>query len=227
MKKITKVLALALAFMMAFALQAPVNAAEKATVQAVNQNQAQAAVQVGGVYASVDYLSDSYVGIKVNNSAGAYLEFCLCDNKGKVIQTKYANPYTSYVLYSVKKNRLYFYKFRAVQYDYSQGKYIPYSGWFKSALFTTAKYKVSKVGNSRKVKIKTPKVAGIKNYKIYMSLKKNKGWKKVKTVKAGKAVVVSKFKGKAFKLNKNYYYKIVPNKGQAYISGFYFYRILR
>lgn len=39
MKKITRIFALALAFVMAFALQAPVNAAEKA---AVNQEKAQA-----------------------------------------------------------------------------------------------------------------------------------------------------------------------------------------
>lgn len=38
MKKITRIFALALAFVMAFALQAPVNAAEKA---AVNQEKAQ------------------------------------------------------------------------------------------------------------------------------------------------------------------------------------------
>ena len=107
-------------------------------------------------------------------------------------------------IYSVNKNRLYSYQFRAVQYDYSQGKYVPYSGWFKSSLFTTAQYKISKVGNSRKVKIKTPKVAGIKNYKIYMSLKKNKGWKKVKKVKAGKAVVISKFKGKCAEICMNF-----------------------
>lgn len=42
MKKITRIFALALAFVMAFALQAPVNAAEKA---AVNQEKAQATVQ--------------------------------------------------------------------------------------------------------------------------------------------------------------------------------------
>lgn len=44
MKKITRIFALALAFVMAFALQAPVNAAEKA---AVNQEKAQATVQAG------------------------------------------------------------------------------------------------------------------------------------------------------------------------------------
>ena len=46
-----------------------------------------------------------------------------------------------------------------------------------------------------------------------MSLKKNGGYKKVKTVKAGKSITVSKFKGKALKAKKNYYFKFVPNKG--------------
>jgi len=46
-----------------------------------------------------------------------------------------------------------------------------------------------------------------------MSLKKNGGYKKVKTVKAGKSITVSKFKGKALKAKKNYYFKFMPNKG--------------
>ena len=47
MKKITRIFALALALVMAFALQAPVNAAEKA---AVNQEKAQATGQRNGSY---------------------------------------------------------------------------------------------------------------------------------------------------------------------------------
>ena len=46
MKKFTKIFAFAMALMMVFALQAPVSAAEKGAVQAVNQEQAQATVQV-------------------------------------------------------------------------------------------------------------------------------------------------------------------------------------
>lgn len=44
MKKFTKIFAFAMALMMVFALQAPVSAAEKGAVQAVNQEQAQATV---------------------------------------------------------------------------------------------------------------------------------------------------------------------------------------
>lgn len=83
-------------------------------------------------------------------------------------------------------------------------------------------YEITQIGN-RRFKIKTPKIAGIKNYKIYMSLKKNGGWKKIKTVIAGKAVTVSKFKGKALKKKQNYYYKIIPNKGFVHVGGVRFY----
>lgn len=57
-----------------------------------------------------------------------------------------------------------------------------------------------------------------------MSTKKNSGWKKIKTLKPGKAITISRFKGKSFKYYKNYYYKIVPNKGQYYRNGFCFYK---
>ncbi len=71
----------------------------------------------------------------------------------------------------------------------------------------------AKVGTGRKVRIKMPKISGVKSYKVYMSYKKDRAWKKLKTVKAGKSIVVSKFKGKALARNKKYYYKIMPSKG--------------
>lgn len=53
MKKITRIFALALAFVMAFALQAPVNAAEKA---AVNQEKAQVNTQAAKIIAQLHLL---------------------------------------------------------------------------------------------------------------------------------------------------------------------------
>lgn len=221
MKKITRIFALALALVMAFALQAPVSAAEKASVQAVNQEKAQVDTQASRITAQITYLSETGVGISINNPDSDYVEVQIRDYKGKVVKTSYNISYSSF---SLSKNKLYSFRFRRVYYSYSDGKYIPISDWSNSPSFTTAKYKVSQVGKSRKVKIKTPKVAGIKNYKIYMSTKKKSGWKKIKTVKAGKAITVSRFKGKSFKYYKNYYYKIVPSKGQSYSNGFYFYK---
>lgn len=97
--------------------------------------------------------------------------------------------------------------------NYDTDSYDPYTPWSNSVYFSTAQYKLKQVGKTKKAKITTPKVAGISKYTVYMSLKKNGGYKKVKTVKAGKSITVSKFKGKALKAKKNYYFKFVPNKG--------------
>ena len=218
MKKITRIFALALAFVMAFALQAPVNAAEKA---AVNQEKAQVNTQAAKIIAQITSLSENSVGISINNPDSDYVEVQIRDHKGKVVKTRYAISYSSF---NLSKNKLYSFRFRRVYSSYSDRKYIAIRNWSNSPSFTTAKYKVRQVGKSRKVKIKTPKVAGIKNYKIYMSTKKNSGWKKIKTLKPGKAITISRFKGKSFKYYKNYYYKIVPNKGQFYRNGFCFYK---
>ena len=82
MKKITRIFALALAFVMAFALQAPVNAAEKA---AVNQEKAQATVQAGSFTHRVRSLyynsSTKKASLTIEvNSSGVYryqVQFCL------------------------------------------------------------------------------------------------------------------------------------------------------
>lgn len=216
MKKITRIFALALAFVMAFALQAPVNAAEEASVQAVNQAQTQVDTQYArSITARITYLSYNSVGISFSNPESEWLEVQLRDRNGKVLQTNHNFTYSTF---SLSKNKLYSFRFRRV--EYSNGAYVPYTNWSSSISFSTDKHKVSQVGKSRKFRIKTPKVAGIKNYKIYMSMKKNGGWKKVKTVKAGKSVVISKFKGKSLKNYKYYYYKIVPNKGKTTWIGY-------
>lgn len=166
MKKITRIFALALAFVMAFALQAPVNAAEKA---AVNQEKAQVNTQAAKIIAQITSLSENSVGISINNPDSDYVEVQIRDHKGKVVKTRYAISYSSF---NLSKNKLYSFRFRRVYYSYSDRKYIAISNWSNSPSFTTAKYKVRQVGKSRKVKIKTPKVAGIKKYKYICPLRK-------------------------------------------------------
>lgn len=187
----------------------------------MNQEKAQVNTQAAKIIAQITSLSENSVGISINNPDSDYVEVQIRDHKGKVVKTRYAISYSSF---NLSKNKLYSFRFRRVYYSYSDRKYIAISNWSNSPSFTTAKYKVRQVGKSRKVKIKTPKVAGIKKYKIYMSTKKNSGWKKIKTLKPGKAITISRFKGKSFKYYKNYYYKIVPNKGQYYRNGFCFYK---
>ena len=74
MKKVTRIFALALAFVMAFALQAPVNAAEKA---AVNQEKAQVNTQAGSFTYGVQSLDYNSLTKKISltievNSSGLY-----------------------------------------------------------------------------------------------------------------------------------------------------------
>ena len=74
----------------------------------------------------------------------------------------------------------------------------------------------------KKLTIRWKKTADAKGYVVYRSMKKNGGYKKVKTISK---VSVCKFSQKAKKLKKNrkYYYKVKVYKvvlGKKYFSGF-------
>ena len=66
------------------------------------------------------------------------------------------------------------------------------------------KFKVKNV-KKKSAKLTWKKVKGASGYIIYRSTKKNKGFKKIKTIKKGKTV---KFVNKKLKKGKTYYYKI-------------------
>lgn len=227
MKKITRIFALALAFMMAFALQAPVNAAEKTAVQPVKQEQAQATVQADTYSHGVDnlYYSSSTkkisltIGVKSSSSNSYRYEVQVLNYKKKVVAQD--TCYT-YAFFTLKRNQLYYYRVRALAYDYSKEAYVPVSSWSYGHGINTAVCTVKLSG--KKIKIKVPKVKGVKKFTVYMSTNKESGYKKVKTVKSGKTVTVSKFKKKAFKRGKYYYYNIASNKNQSrLIHNFYIY----
>lgn len=121
----------------------------------------------------------------------------------KKISTKTVSSYASF---SVKKNKIYYYRVRLVRDPY--GDRTAASDWTKARPVATIKsYKIS--APSRKLKIRVPKYKGI-TYNIYMSTKKSSGYKKIKTLKPGKSYTISKYKGKKFALYKTYYYKITP-----------------
>ena len=112
----------------------------------------------------------------------------------------------------------------------------PTSGWSEPKAFVTAtdnKFKFKGIKNKKACSIKVPKIAGVKNYTVSMSTKRDKGFKKVKTLKPGKKLTMTKFKKKAFKTGKTYYIRIqVKTKknitcGNYYQGYVYFYRTLR
>lgn len=183
--------------------------------QTINQKQAKATVQYASIPAKVETSSSGDIFITVKNISDDYradYDMRVLNNKGNVVEVSEQNGGITYFSY-LKKNRLYYYQIRETRtaaYPWEED----FTGeWTKKVPFVIAQYQLSQVGTGRKVRIKMPKISGVKSYKVYMSYKKDRAWKKLKTVKAGKSIVVSKFKGKALARNKKYYYKIVPSKG--------------
>ena len=73
------------------------------------------------------------------------------------------------------------------------------------------------------MKINWGKIKGASGYTVYVSTKRNSGYKKVASVKGSKSsVTVKKLKGKKFKSSKTYYVYIVAKKkagGVTYTTG--------
>ena len=183
--------------------------------QTINQKQAKVTVQYASIPAKVETSSSGDIFITVKNISNDYradYDMRVLDIRGNVVEVSEQNGGITYFSY-LKKNRLYYYQIRETRtaaYPWEED----FTGeWTKKVPFVIAQYQLSQVGTGRKVRIKMPKISGVKSYKVYMSYKKNKAWKKLKTVKAGKSIVISKFRGKALARNKKYYYKIVPSKG--------------
>ena len=209
MKSIRKpncILAIVMFALMSILISFPVQA------QTINQKQAKVTVQYASIPAKVETSSSGDIFITVKNISDDYradYDMRVLDIKGNVVEVSEQNGGITYFSY-LKKNRLYYYQTRTAAYPWEED----FTGeWTKKVPFVIAQYQLSQVGTGRKVRIKMPKISGVKSYKVYMSYKKDRAWKKLKTVKAGKSIVVSKFKGKALARNKKYYYKIVPSKG--------------
>ena len=174
--------------------------------QTINQKQAKATVQYASIPAKVESSSSGDIFITVKNISDDYradYDMRVLNNKGHVVEVSEKNGGITYFSYLIRETRTAVYPWEE---DFT-------GEWTKKVPFVIARYQLSQVGTGRKVRIKMPKISGVKSYKVYMSYKKDRAWKKLKTVKAGKSIVVSKFKGKALARNKKYYYKIVPSKG--------------
>lgn len=225
MKKITRIFAFALAVMMTFALQTPVNAAEKAAVATATLDNTEASVMMTDVtdqnFAPY-YKTDSEICYQV---AVPYdvtgVQVFLYNYQGKQVsmQTVTSAPYGTVVRnvkFKIAKNLAYTIRVRS--YLTVNGTTI-YGTLSKARAFTTLtnlkiKYKYSYASGKKSYTViipKAKKARGIKNFTIYMSKKRDTGYKKVKTAKLGKNVKISKFKGRAIKTSQTYYFKIVPN----------------
>ena len=196
---------------------------------------------------SVSGIGSTYLGVDLNlgrinvpNSAGTgttsvaiFAETEVQCNGARVGYSSsnitYASPSVS-----VQKNKVYYYRIRtfySATDPATKKTATVYGNWSPWKAVCTMQMKAKQVKRTRTVKIKVPKCAGVKSVKVQMSTKSNKGYKKVFTAKPGKSKKVSKFKKKAFKYYKNYYYRPVITLSDgtpcesAYYGYFYFRKV--
>lgn len=234
MKKIRKSLGLfivAFALCMVFGISAKVNAAD---VEMKIGNAGSDEVQMMNVpdftvsYISSDKSSASF-SIQYSYS-GQVTRIGVFDINGNLVA--YDDAYSYATVTGLRKNQVYYY--RAQTMTTLNG--VPTSGWSEAKAFTTAesgKFKFKGVKGQKACTIKVPKIKGVKNYTLYLSKKSDAGFKKVKTIKPGKKIKLTKFKKKAFKLGSTYYLRVMVNTknnitcGNYYQGYIYFYRTLK
>ena len=92
--------------------------------------------------------------------------------------------------------------------------------WTQQYAPSKTKLKSAKRQNERAVRLTWKKVKGCNGYEVYMSKKKNSGYKKIATIKKAKKVTYTK---KKLKKKKTYYFKVRTYKtvnGRKYYSTF-------
>ena len=198
-----------LCIMLVFALKVNTSAASEATVSSDRKT----------VYISL-----------TPDASGRQYEVALYSRTGKKLGTTTAYSYATFTNLTTK-NRVYFYNYRVID-NYGN----PATGWSKKVALTTiavSKYKLKAKGN-RTVRIKVPKIKGVSSYRIYMKTYYSSGsYKKVKTVKPGKTIVIKRFRGKKFKWNTYYSVKMHPvvkkkiAQGSYPVGTFHFYKVYR
>lgn len=235
MKKFRKSIGLfaaAFALCLTFAVGAKVNAADVqmqiGDADAENKVQTMAVPNFAVSYISSDKTSASF-SIAYNYN-GQVTRIGVFDANDRLVA--YDDAFSYATVTGLRKNQVYYYRAQTL----SDLNGTPTSGWSEPKAFVTAtdnKFKFKGIKNKKACSIKVPKIAGVKNYTVSMSTKGDKGFKKVKTLKPGKKLTMTKFKKKAFKTGKTYYIRIqVKTKknitcGNYYQGYVYFYRTLR
>ncbi len=157
--------------------------------------------------------------------SGVTYDVMFMDAAGKkVIESKTGLTSTSYS-HAIKNNQIYTVKVRAIRTPDAEYSTCPttVTPWTNVCyLFTQPTVTSAKVSGG-KMKINWGKIKGASGYTVYVSTKRNSGYKKVASVKGSKSsVTVKKLKGKKFKSSKTYYVYIVAKKkagGVTYTTG--------
>lgn len=223
MRQSFSILTVLFAFCLVFALSVKVDAAET-KAEAVNIENCEVTPMVTnitkanfvlGTYSS--FVSSSNI-LRVAGYAPAdanYMDAALFDKDGNVLNTAraYVNPYGNYSFSTsfsgLAKNKVYYVSCRTLQII--NGQQIAGTWTEKRAVtFLKCSAKTQRKSSYKTIKVKGPKVKGMKKYKVQVSKKRDSGYKTVKNLKPGKSYTISKFKGKKLKRSVTYYIRIVP-----------------
>lgn len=129
----------------------------------------------------------------------------LLTRKGKLVKEAYVKK--SCAFRKLRKNRLYYYRYRYVSYDEAGRTYRAVSSWSVKRPVSTFRIKVKH--SDGEIVFKVPKTPGIKKYRLYISTRRHRGYKKEKTLRPGTQVRVDEVKGEELVKYKLYFYQIV------------------
>lgn len=162
-------------------------------------------LKINGYFASSNYLS-----VKWTDSNCYGFEAICYNRKGKQVDSVDTTLYCSASFYNTNTQNIYTVKVRP--YVYINGSQKLY-GDFSNVLYAVPQPKITSKNSDVKVNsvnLKWKKVSGATKYIIYVSSKKNSGYKKVATVKSSKkSYKITKFKGKTINTKSTKYIKIV------------------
>lgn len=144
-----------------------------------------------------------------------YVEVGVFDYKGQFVASDEAYCYSSGLfssyVYGLAKNKVYYVQVRTIQEVDGQKVY---GNWSERRAVVFLKNKAKERENYsagyETLTLKTKKIKGIKKYKVQVSKKRDTGYKNVKTIKAGKSITVSHYKGKRMKVGKTWYIRVIP-----------------
>ena len=224
-KKSVGLFAAAFALCMVFALGAKVNAVDVKMKEEISSNENITVPMVTDISKANFVTGAGSTTVKKKNTlrvAGVaptdadYVEVGVYDNKDQLVTSEevycFSNGSFSGYIDGMNKNTLYYVRVRTIQKGLDGQN--TYGNWSEKRaiifLKNKAKERENYTAGYETLTVKTQKIKGVKKYKVQVSKKRDSGYKNVKTIKAGKSITVSHYKGKRMKVGKTWYIRVVP-----------------
>lgn len=223
-KKSVGLFAVAFALCMVFALGAKVNAMDVKMKEEISNIDNMTVPMVTDISNASFVTGSSSSFVKNKNTLRVtgvaptdadYVEVGVYNNKDQLVTSKEEYCFSNGSFYAyidgMKKNTLYYVRVRTIQKVNNQNTY---GNWSEKRaiifLKNKAKERENYTAGYETLTVNTQKIKGVKKYKVQVSKKRDSGYKNVKTIKAGKSITVSHYKGKRMKVGKTWYIRVIP-----------------